>query len=102
MPVRVESVFADESCLAWENGLTMGSILCEHCTGHCCKYVALPLDRPKTRRDFWVPKLEGNAARDLRKMLALAEAGWTSLVVWQCELRDRESTVQRIIDFLDG
>lgn len=30
----------------------MGSILCEHCTGHCCKYVALPLDKPKTRRDF--------------------------------------------------
>jgi Fe-S-cluster containining protein len=30
----------------------MGSILCEHCTGHCCKYVALPIDTPDTRRDF--------------------------------------------------
>lgn len=30
----------------------MGSILCEHCTGLCCQYVALPLERPTTRRDF--------------------------------------------------
>jgi Fe-S-cluster containining protein len=30
----------------------MGSILCEHCTGTCCRYVALPLDKPANRRDF--------------------------------------------------
>lgn len=30
----------------------MGLVLCEHCTGVCCKYVALPLDRPTTMRDF--------------------------------------------------
>ena len=30
----------------------MGSILCEHCTAACCRYVAVPLDKPKTARDF--------------------------------------------------
>ena len=30
----------------------MGTILCEHCTAVCCKYVALPIDRPTTLRDF--------------------------------------------------
>ncbi len=30
----------------------MGSVCCEHCTGACCKYLALPLDKPKTARDF--------------------------------------------------
>jgi Fe-S-cluster containining protein len=30
----------------------MGSILCEHCTGLCCQYIALPIDKPTTRRDF--------------------------------------------------
>jgi uncharacterized protein len=30
----------------------MGSTLCEHCTGHCCRYVALPIDKPSTARDF--------------------------------------------------
>ena len=30
----------------------MGSVHCEHCTGHCCKYLALPLETPETPRDF--------------------------------------------------
>lgn len=30
----------------------MGSVLCEHCPGQCCRYVALPLEDPTTRRDF--------------------------------------------------
>ena len=30
----------------------MGTNLCEHCTAVCCKYVALPLERPTTARDF--------------------------------------------------
>ncbi len=30
----------------------MGSVLCEHCNGQCCRYLALPIDKPKTRRDF--------------------------------------------------
>ena len=30
----------------------MGSILCEHCTAACCRYLAIPLDEPTTARDF--------------------------------------------------
>jgi len=30
----------------------MGSILCEHCTAACCRYLALPLDKPRTARDY--------------------------------------------------
>lgn len=30
----------------------MGSVLCEHCTGHCCRYLALPIDKPTGKRDF--------------------------------------------------
>lgn len=30
----------------------MGSILCEHCTAACCRYVALPLDKPARARDY--------------------------------------------------
>ncbi len=30
----------------------MGSVLCEHCAGACCRYLALPLDVPEDRRDF--------------------------------------------------
>lgn len=30
----------------------MPSILCEHCTGVCCRYIALPIDTPETAADF--------------------------------------------------
>lgn len=30
----------------------MGSVLCEQCAAACCRYLAIPLDRPRTRRDY--------------------------------------------------
>jgi hypothetical protein len=30
----------------------MPGILCEHCTGLCCRYIALPIDRPQSAADF--------------------------------------------------
>ncbi len=41
---------------------------------------------PKSRLEFWRPKLEGNRERDRRQYKALAAAGWKVLVVWECEL----------------
>lgn len=29
-----------------------GANLCEYCTAKCCRYFALPIDTPTTRRDF--------------------------------------------------
>ena len=30
----------------------MPGVLCEHCTGHCCRYIALPIETPTERSDF--------------------------------------------------
>lgn len=30
----------------------MGSILCEHCAAACCRYLALPMDKPTAKRDY--------------------------------------------------
>ena len=30
----------------------MSSTLCDHCTGLCCRYFALPIDSPETPGDF--------------------------------------------------
>ncbi|MBI1827004.1 MAG: YkgJ family cysteine cluster protein [Planctomycetes bacterium] len=30
----------------------MGCILCEHCTAACCRYVAVPLDKPRRPKDY--------------------------------------------------
>ena len=34
------------------NELGPGEILCDHCTAKCCRYFALPIETPTTRRDF--------------------------------------------------
>ncbi len=40
---------------------------------------------PTNNREFWVKKLEGNAARDERHVSALRKLGWSVVVVWECE-----------------
>ena len=56
---------------------------------------------PKTRRDYWVPKLQQNRERDRRHQRRLQEMGWRTLVVWECEIPIQTLLVQRIRDFLD-
>ena len=41
--------------------------------------------RPKSRLDFWGPKLRGNVERDARNCRALEDAGWRVIVIWECE-----------------
>lgn len=57
---------------------------------------------PKSRLDFWRPKLEGNARRDGENIAALRELGWETLVVWECETKDAEHLGKTIRKFLDG
>jgi Fe-S-cluster containining protein len=30
----------------------MGCVLCEQCAAACCRYIALPIDKPKSARDY--------------------------------------------------
>ncbi len=58
-----------------------------------CKLARLP----KSRQEFWVPKLESNASRDRRNEQALKADGWDVLVIWECETKDQallESKIQ--------
>ncbi len=32
--------------------LRPGEVLCDHCTAKCCRYFALPIEAPTTRRDY--------------------------------------------------
>ena len=49
-----------------------------------CKLARLP----KSRLDFWQPKLEGNAERDRRNVTALEASGWRVVTVWECQTKD--------------
>lgn len=55
---------------------------------------------PKSRLDFWLPKLTGNRERDLRNEAELIGDGWKVLVVWECELIHTQRLVSRLTRFL--
>jgi len=44
---------------------------------------------PKSRREWWKSKLEGNAARDAKQQAELKKLGWKVMVVWACELKNQ-------------
>lgn len=56
---------------------------------------------PKSRLDFWLPKLEGNRRRDGMNIAALVAEGWSVLVVWECEIRDKKILAERLREFLE-
>jgi DNA mismatch endonuclease (patch repair protein) len=56
---------------------------------------------PKSRLDFWEPKLTANRGRDLCIQDALTADGWRVLVVWECELRHKEQLENALKNFLE-
>lgn len=66
--------------------------------GHGCAAGRLP----KSRLEFWVPKIAGNRARDARNLRALRRSGWSVAVVWGCQTRDLRRLERRLRRFLDG
>lgn len=66
--------------------------------GHGCRKGQLP----KSRTEYWGPKIEANRNRDARNLAALGDAGWQALVIWQCELAELEAVFDRIVRFVDG
>lgn len=66
--------------------------------GHDCK-----LGRPpKSRPEFWVPKLAANRERDARKISELVAGGWRAMTIWQCSLIDVSETIECLEQFLRG
>lgn len=50
---------------------------------------------PKSKLDFWRPKLEGNRLRDEKTRSTLEAEGWTVVEVWECETKSDH--LQRLI-----
>ena len=57
---------------------------------------------PKSRRDYWIPKLARNVKRDKTNEQKLRKNGWEVLTIWECELRDADRLRARIIAFLQA
>jgi len=55
---------------------------------------------PRTRTEYWLPKLDRTAARDTENIIDLANLGWDTLVIWECEISDGGSLEERLGRFL--
>ena len=53
--------------------------------------------RPTTRVEFWNKKFDANIERDARKLRELKKAGWKTIVVWQCQIKDTDKLKRRLI-----
>ena len=60
--------------------------------GHACKVDKMP----KSRTDYWGPKIEANRARDVRKAAKLRRLGWKVVTVYECELKQPERLARRL------
>ena len=66
--------------------------------GHDCSEGAR---KPRSRQEYWLPKIAANKARDARHESALTETGWKMLTVWECEV-DRPDLGHRLRQFLES
>jgi DNA mismatch endonuclease, patch repair protein len=51
---------------------------------------------PKSKLDFWAPKLKGNRARDERTKRELEQQGWRVIEVWEC--RTKPDDLRKLVD----
>lgn len=66
--------------------------------GHKCPKGRLP----KSRLDYWQPKIDKNRERDRAKEEHLKSLGWSVLTIWQCETKNLEALEARLQDFVDS
>lgn len=65
--------------------------------GHSCKRGALP----ESNREFWQEKINKNIERDSRNILQLKEKGWSVIIIWQCEMKNKEDKEIRFNKLID-
>ena len=57
-----------------------------------CKYASTP----KTRKEFWESKFRENINRDKLNQENLSSKGWKIIIVWECEIKDKDFDLNRL------
>jgi DNA mismatch endonuclease (patch repair protein) len=91
LPGKPDLVFASRRKVIFVHGCFWHG----HADG-ICKAASVP----KTRGDYWEPKLTKNAERDGKNVSALIQSGWKVLTVWECWLKDLDRTARVLETFL--
>jgi DNA mismatch endonuclease (patch repair protein) len=64
--------------------------------GHQCSRGART---PKTNVAYWTTKIERNRKRDTETERQLQNAGWSVLVIWECQIRNSDLS-RLLVEFL--
>lgn len=64
--------------------------------GHTCKAGKLP----ETNYKFWNKKINSNIIRDRKNILMLEEKGWKVIVIWQCELKNKNLEAEKLASLI--
>ena len=56
---------------------------------------------PKSRLEYWQPKLAGNQSRDQINQNRLRKLGWGVLVIWECKIAHLEDVEEIVRNFLE-
>ena len=59
-----------------------------------CKYSSTP----KTRVQFWEKKFNSNILRDLENQKKIKDIGLRSIIVWECELKNKIELEKKLFD----
>jgi DNA mismatch endonuclease (patch repair protein) len=63
-----------------------------------CKLARMPKSRP----EYWGPKLQRNQERDIRNREDLRRRGWRVLEIWECQTADPLALETTLLEFLEG
>ncbi len=55
---------------------------------------------PATNKTFWANKISLTQKRDKMVRTKLNKAGWNTLTIWECELRDIDRVQSKLVRFL--
>ena len=63
-----------------------------------CKFFVVP----KTRTEWWLNKINGNIANDVKAVKALKKEGWKIINLWECNLKPAKikKTLSKLISIL--
>lgn len=91
LPGRPDLVFAGRKKIIFVHGCFWHA--------HDCRFGRAP----KSRQDYWIPKLRRNKERDEENRTQLEALGWEVLTIWECQLKskDRAELVRTVTEFLD-
>jgi DNA mismatch endonuclease (patch repair protein) len=69
------------------------ALFVDGCFWHSCP---IHSHEPKSNKSYWLPKLQKNKERDFKKNQLLAKQGWAVIRIWEHELCDMPSIIEKI------